>query len=176
MAIIRCKDCNREISDKVHACPYCDSPLHLTESNINCVEPVSGEESETDTREDATVNNVEHTDYVDCPQEQKIFKRIKKWLVVIIVSVLLVGGAMILFVMRGHFVKSVEIKNDKIYLGIGDTARIEYSVSPAIANHNMKITSDDEDVVSIDENGRIEAIGEGDCILSVAAPNGKTNY
>jgi len=45
MALINCYECNREISDRANACPYCGAPAETAEEFITDVTPIS-EESE----------------------------------------------------------------------------------------------------------------------------------
>ncbi len=33
MALIKCSECGREISDKAAACPFCGCPVHLINNN-----------------------------------------------------------------------------------------------------------------------------------------------
>jgi uncharacterized membrane protein HdeD (DUF308 family) len=38
MALIKCSECGKEISDKALACPNCGNPVHDTESNIRTIQ------------------------------------------------------------------------------------------------------------------------------------------
>ena len=67
----------------------------------------------------------------------------------------------------------IEIINKNTSLNIDDKVKINYSLSPDNASSDLiKITSDNEEVLSIDNNGNIIAKSEGEAVVTVEAING----
>lgn len=81
MALIKCPECGKEVSDKAVRCPHCGMPLN----EIHSV-------TQESTNNDAGRNT-------ELSQSQKEKKRIHKWLLVIFIvgSLLLIGGIVFLF-------------------------------------------------------------------------------
>lgn len=40
MALIKCAECGKEVSDKAAACPNCGAPVHIREENIQTFDDV----------------------------------------------------------------------------------------------------------------------------------------
>ena len=71
-------------------------------------------------------------------------------------------------------VEKVEVEKDEFTLTEGDKDKIEVTVTPDDAT-NKKVTyeSSDESIVKVDENGNIEAVGEGEATITVTTEDGK---
>ena len=70
---------------------------------------------------------------------------------------------------------TVNVENSKV--NIGDTITLNIKINPSDATNTdiLKITSSNEDVIYIDENGNIIAKSAGKAIITVEADNGVKN-
>lgn len=67
----------------------------------------------------------------------------------------------------------IEINSEDLELFVGETKDLTYTITPSDAtNKDVKWTSSNEAVCKVN-NGKIEAIGEGVCEISVETTNGK---
>ena len=67
-------------------------------------------------------------------------------------------------------VDEIKVNKDKIELTEGETDKIEVTVTPDDAtNKEVTFSSSDETVVKVDENGNIEAVGEGEAVITVTS-------
>ena len=74
-------------------------------------------------------------------------------------------------------VDEIEINKDNIELIEGKTDKIEVTVKPGHAtNKEVTFSSSDETVVKIDENGNVEAIGNGDAVITVTSKDDPDIY
>ncbi|MBQ9945861.1 MAG: Ig domain-containing protein, partial [Clostridia bacterium] len=67
-------------------------------------------------------------------------------------------------------VDEIKVNKDKIELTEGETDKIEVTVTPDDAtNKEVTFSSSDETVVKVDKNGNIEAVGEGEAVITVTS-------
>ena len=72
--------------------------------------------------------------------------------------------------------EKVEADKEKITLKVGQTDKIEATVTPDdTTDKEVTFESSDESVVKVDENGNIEAVSDGEAIITVKTSNGKTD-
>ncbi len=73
-------------------------------------------------------------------------------------------------------VDKVEADKEEITLKVGETDKIEVTVTPDNAtDKEVTFESSDEDVVKVDKDGNIEAVGEGEAIITVKTNDGKSD-
>ena len=70
-------------------------------------------------------------------------------------------------------VESISLNQEAINMVVGDEENLTATVEPEGAADKVEWTSSDEDVVTVDENGKITAVGEGTATITVTA-GGKT--
>lgn len=63
-----------------------------------------------------------------------------------------------------------------VYLNIGDTYYLQYSLTPSNANVDIAWTSDDPDIVKVDKYGMITAVKDGITFINATLENGNTDY
>lgn len=70
-------------------------------------------------------------------------------------------------------VEKIEAKEAKVELKVGDTKTVEYTVAPENATDKaVTFTSSDEKVATVDETGKITAVGRGVAQITVEAKDG----
>ena len=70
-------------------------------------------------------------------------------------------------------VESISLNQEAISMVVGDEENLTATVEPEGAADKVEWTSSDEDVVTVDENGKITAVGEGTATITATA-GGKT--
>lgn len=70
-------------------------------------------------------------------------------------------------------VESISLNQEAISMVVGDEETMTATVEPEGAADKVEWTSSDEDVVTVDENGKITAVGEGTATITATA-GGKT--
>lgn len=73
--------------------------------------------------------------------------------------------------------KGISLDQDSLNLNIGDNVTIVASVSPSTADQRINWSSSDEDVASVDEDGVVTAVSEGEATITATAngDNGVTD-
>ncbi len=69
-------------------------------------------------------------------------------------------------------VNDIFLSKSEIVLGIGETTTLIATISPSNAENTLAWSSSNDDVVSIDNSGKITAKSEGDAVIKVEADNG----
>ncbi len=68
-------------------------------------------------------------------------------------------------------VDKVKINDREIELTVGDTYKIDYVVEPESAEKSAKWESSDEDVATVNSNGKVTAVEEGECEITITVGN-----
>ncbi len=98
-----------------------------------------------------------------------------KWIVLVVSVVVVIIALIVLYINRGHFVSSIVADQEIIYLAIGESSTISYKANPQFADNGIVFVSGDEGIVTIDDDGRIWAVGEGTTTVTIKASNGKSD-
>ena len=71
-------------------------------------------------------------------------------------------------------VESVSLNKDELALNVGATETLTATVLPDLAsNKNVTWTSDDETVASVDANGKVTALAQGEAVITVTTEDGE---
>ncbi len=71
-------------------------------------------------------------------------------------------------------INSISLDNKDIDIGVGDTFKLTYSVSPQNVYYtDVTWYSDNSEIISVDNNGNIKALKEGTARVTVKSSNGK---
>lgn len=71
------------------------------------------------------------------------------------------------------YINEIKIKNkEQATLLIGESRELEISVTPENHDDEIEFTTSDEEVISLDDSGKITATGEGEATVTVKAVNG----
>ncbi|MBR2175654.1 MAG: Ig-like domain-containing protein [Clostridia bacterium] len=77
-------------------------------------------------------------------------------------------------VSTGMSIRDIELNNYTVKLFSGDNYDITYTLTPAdLSDAKVIFTSSDESVASVDKNGRVTAINEGNAAIYVSGADGK---
>lgn len=72
-------------------------------------------------------------------------------------------------VYRSFDTESIEITNPTDAISVGDTYKLEVKILPELAGNNpLTYSSSNEDVISVDDEGTLEALKEGTAVITVA--------
>lgn len=143
MAMIKCPDCGKDISDRATACPNCGCPL------------AAKQVSETVIYSEKTNNNS---------------KKEKNGIVFATVAVVIIVIAAAL-IFGGSGVKEIVLSESNIELKLKGTHSVSYTISPEESSEEIvvKWSSSDESIATVDGNGKITAVGAGVCTITAKA-------
>ena len=65
-------------------------------------------------------------------------------------------------------VSEITPSEDNINLFVGDSSKVDYSLSPSGATADIKFTSSDPNVVTVDSSGAIRAVGVGTATITIS--------
>ena len=92
------------------------------------------------------------------------------------VVVLAVGGVVAFFIIRGKQAKSITLNIKELTITEGETQILEFTIDPDdTKDKTVTWTSSDEKVATVDDKGKVTAVAEGSCQITVASINGKTD-
>lgn len=74
----------------------------------------------------------------------------------------------------GNPVKSLSVKETNVELTLGSTYQMEAEINYTADDKRVKWFSDDESIATIDETGKVTAVGYGTALITVLAVNGMT--
>lgn len=149
MALIKCPKCGREISDKAVKCPGCKNSLEI----IN----------ETITECDNTINNSKRKEH-----------KYKNTITISILAIILVCSIIFLLIcVMKYRVKGIILENKSVSLKENEIVYLNYTINPKNAwNKKVSWESSNEKIATV-ENGKVIAVGSGECVVSVITSNGK---
>lgn len=82
--------------------------------------------------------------------------------------------AVVLFV-RGVQAKTVTLNKDSLTIKVGESAKLKYTIDPDnTKNKTVSWTSSNDSIASVSD-GKITAVNEGDCTITITTKNGKTD-
>ena len=101
-------------------------------------------------------------------------KAIKRWPAILAMTVflLLVAGVVIFLVLRGTPAEDIALGSAEIKLTKGESCRLTYHLIPADSDDEITWQVSDETVASIDAYGKITALSEGNCVVTVLTESG----
>lgn len=70
-------------------------------------------------------------------------------------------------------VSSVSLSDNELSLVVKDKYHLEYKIYPTNATSNVTYSSSDTSIVSVDNDGNIEALKKGNAFITIATDNGK---
>ena len=117
-------------------------------------------------------DNDEDSYYIDDDKtEYKSDKKFSKKLLIVLTSlfaILLVVAIVILLITKKNDVKGdILITNDNISLKVGESDYISYKIVDTESIVKSTFASSDENVVVVDDNGKLTAIGSGEAVISI---------
>lgn len=95
--------------------------------------------------------------------------------IIAIVAVVIVA-ILAVVLLSGTPVTSISLKDSEVTLAEGDTYKLSFSIKPSDAtNKDVTWESSDEDVATVSSTGKVTAVSEGECTITVTSHNGKTD-
>jgi ribosomal protein L40E len=92
------------------------------------------------------------------------------------VVVLAIGGVVAFFIIRGKQAKSITLSIKELTITEGETQKLEFTIDPDdTKDKTVTWTSSDEAVATVDDKGKVTAVAEGNCQITVTSINGKTD-
>lgn len=130
---------------------------------------------------DTSINSLD-TSYTDDYSEKNkyqynsdnLFK--KKYIVIIIILTIVLAVLIILLIQSlnistppvGDNSNYVRLYYDELELNVGDTKKLEITLSETSEKYKIEWFSNNDNVITVDNNGNIRAINEGEAIVLVA--------
>lgn len=141
MAIIKCPDCGKEISDRAEACPNCGCPI--------AAKPV----------------------YENAPVAEVKKKKKTGIIIAIIAVIIIAAAAVLVFVLGGSGVKEITLSENNLELNLKGTHSVTYTVLPEDISEETTVvwSSSDENVATVSDYGEINAVGAGSCTITATA-------
>lgn len=68
--------------------------------------------------------------------------------------------------------QSITLSSDEIVLQKGKTATLKATLNPKTSKETVTWSSDDGDVATVDKNGKVKAVGGGDCTITAKTDSG----
>ena len=98
----------------------------------------------------------------------------KRWppILALVVFLLLVAGAVVWLVLRGTPAEDIALGSAEIKLTRGESCRLTYQLTPADSDDEITWQLSDETVASIDAYGKVTALAEGNCVITVLTESG----
>lgn len=112
MALIKCQECGKEISDKAEACPNCGCPIKINNSS-----EINDSETVKTSNADSNISMLEDSDNIESGSEKKAMSKKNKIIISSIVG-LVVVGSIIAFVTTQNlrtYGKADDLLSDKKY-------------------------------------------------------------
>ena len=72
-------------------------------------------------------------------------------------------------------VTSLEAGKEKKNLSVGQSWSVKYDVIPEQTTDVVSFASSDETVATVSKNGRVRALAEGECVITITSTSGKTD-
>ena len=98
----------------------------------------------------------------------------KRWppILALVAFLLLVAGAVVWLVLRGTPAEDIALGSAEIKLTRGESCRLTYQLTPADSDDEITWQLSDETVASIDAYGKVTALAEGNCVITVLTESG----
>ena len=98
----------------------------------------------------------------------------KRWTPILALAVflLLVAGAVVWLVLRGTPAEDIALGSAEGKLTKGESCRLTYQLTPADSDDEITWQLSDETVASIDAYGKVTALAEGNCVITVLTESG----
>lgn len=184
-----CPSCGSSLPEPNGFCPMCGTstkpvqPVNrfcgacgtqLNDHHIFC--PSCGKKFETDipVQVPAGIPPAPTVNPAVIPIQPTPKKKRKLTIIAIIAVVIIAIVAAVLLSIKP--VTSISLKDSKVTLAEGETYKLGFTIKPKDAtNKNVTWESSDEDVATVNSNGKVTAVGEGECTITVTSNNGKTD-
>lgn len=162
-----CKYCGRENRAGIRFCGGCGKALTESAGEAKPEEMPKEEQQSGITSQEVPVKDAELA--------VKVLKSKKPRnpLVIILPCVLLATAVAALYLLlRGTPVKEITFADRDLRLTEGKSKVLSYQVIPADSDDLLTWTSSDEHVASVDADGKVTAVAEGTCVITVQAESG----
>lgn len=170
-----CKKCGAALGDGQDFCPKCGTPKNAPKANVcgKCgTELQEGQEfcPKCGTKIGLTVDNNVGSAIAQFNEKQSKKNKKKVIIPAVISGVVVIGGLTAFMLLKPPTVDEIVLSKESIELKKDGTQSISYTISPAKAA-DVEVTwkSSNESVALVDDHGKIEAVGDGSCTISVSA-------
>ena len=178
-----CVKCGAPLGDGQDFCPKCGMPkggekkricgkcgTELQEGQDFC--PKCGTKYDPNTTaSDSTASAIDKFN-----EKVKKDNKKKKLIPIIAAAAVVVIGLVLFFALRGTPVSEVSLNKDSVSITEGESTKLVCTVTPDDAKDKTLVwKSSNESVAKVDDNGKVTAVSEGSCTISVSSNNGKTD-
>ena len=186
-----CQKCGRKNDDHSRFCSQCGAPLippFQASANAQYVSRSQIPASQTPTnpqyipQSQMPKNPSKAPAQQSVPQSQPVSRKSKKRTLLLILSVvvvlLLAAAAAWFFLLRPSGeekalqIEAITLDMDTVSLSVGETYKVEYTLSPKDAEDDLEWESDDESVATVSRKGVVTAVSDGSCSIFVRSESG----
>ena len=171
-----CKKCGAALSDGQDFCPKCGTPKNAPDKNVcaKCgAEIIEGHDfcPKCGHKVGLTVDSGLNSSIAEFNAKQ-VKKNKKKIIIPIVIAGLLAAGGITAYMLlKPTPVDEIILSKESIELKKDGTQSVSYTISPPEAAEKAEVTwkSSNESVALVDDHGKIQAVGDGSCTISVSA-------
>ncbi len=107
------------------------------------------------------------------PRRPKQDKKRRRLILALTAFLLLTAGAVVYLVLRGTPAEAIALGSAEVKLTRGESCRLTYQLTPADSDDEITWQLSDETVASIDAYGKVTALAEGNCVITVLTESGR---
>lgn len=168
-----CENCGTPLGDGQEFCPKCGTPKGVKKPKVcsNCGTELEDGQAFCPKCGQKADLQAPMAPFATAPAAAPVEKKKNKLLLPIILAGAAVLTAIILiFALKGPKVDKIVLSESKIEMKIDDSFTADYTISPKdAADVDVDWKSSDEDVARVNGSGKITAVGEGSCVITVSA-------
>jgi len=171
-----CKKCGAALGDGQDFCPKCGTPKNAPEKPVcaKCgAEITEGHDfcPKCGHKVGLAVDSGVNSAIAEFNAKQTKKNKKKVIIPLVIVGLLAAGGITAYMMLKPIPVDEIVLAKESIELKKDGTQSVSYTISPPEAAEKAEVTwkSSNESVARVDDNGKIEAVGDGSCTISVSA-------
>lgn len=171
-----CKKCGAALSDGQYFCSKCGTPKNAPKTDIcpKCgAEITEGQDfcPKCGYKVGLAVESGAHSAITEFNAKQTKKNKKKGIIPLVIVGLLAAGGITAYMLLKPIPVDEIILSKESIELKKDGTQSVSYTISPPEAAEKAEVTwkSSNESVALVDDHGKIEAVGDGSCTISVSA-------
>lgn len=170
-----CKKCGAALGDGQDFCPKCGTPKNAPPANVcgKCgFELQDGQEfcPKCGQKVGLSVDSGVGSAIAQFNEKQSKKNKKKVIIPIAIVGVLAIGGIAAYTLLKGPAVEEIVLSKESVELKANATQSVSYTITPSdAADAEVIWKSSNESVAVVDDHGKIEAVGDGSCTITVSA-------
>ncbi len=95
--------------------------------------------------------------------------------IVIAAVVLILAGVAVFFIIRGKQADSITLNTEELTIKAGENGNLTFVIDPDDTKDKTVVWSTSNESIATVKDGKITAVNEGDCVITITTANGKTD-